>query len=189
MPPFETFRDAESYYATLAHEMTHWTRHPKRLERDFGRKRWGDEGYAMEELVAELGSAFLSADLDLTPEVRADHASYIGNLAQGAERRQAGDLHRRRPRATRRRLPERAATRRAAGGGRMSRPDNIIIDGRAYRWRDIVELRRQQLEAWKAARPEQPALFALKEDCRPAAERSAAGRYREPSLLDRARRD
>ena len=41
----------------------------------------------MEELVAELGSAFLSADLDLTPEVRADHASYIGNLAQGSERR------------------------------------------------------------------------------------------------------
>ncbi len=58
---------------------THWTRHPKRLERDFGRKRWGDEGYAMEELVAELGSAFLSADLDLTPEVRADHASYIAS--------------------------------------------------------------------------------------------------------------
>jgi antirestriction protein ArdC len=57
----------------------HWTRHPKRLERDFGRKRWGDEGYAMEELVAELGSAFLSADLDLTPEPREDHASYIGN--------------------------------------------------------------------------------------------------------------
>ena len=32
---------------------THWTRHPSRLDRDFGRKRWGDEGYAMEELVAE----------------------------------------------------------------------------------------------------------------------------------------
>jgi hypothetical protein len=45
----------------------------------------------------------------------------------------------------------------------MSRPDKIIIDGRAYRWRDIVELRRQQLEAWKAARPEQPALFAIKQ--------------------------
>jgi antirestriction protein ArdC len=44
MPPFESFQDAESYYATLAHEVTHWTRHPKRL-RDFGRKRWGDEGY------------------------------------------------------------------------------------------------------------------------------------------------
>ena len=73
------FRRGKSYYATLSHEMTHWTRHPKRLERDFGRKRWGDEGYAMEELVAELGSAFLSADLDLTPEVRADHASYIAS--------------------------------------------------------------------------------------------------------------
>ena len=52
MPPFEAFRDAESYYATLAHEMTHWTKHGKRLDRDFGRTRWGDEGYAMEELVA-----------------------------------------------------------------------------------------------------------------------------------------
>ena len=79
MPPFESFRDAESYYATLAHEVTHWTRHPKRLDREFGRKRWGDEGYAMEELVAELGAAFLSADLDLTPEPREDHAAYIGS--------------------------------------------------------------------------------------------------------------
>ena len=50
-----------------------------------------------------------------------------------------------------------------------------------------MELRRQQLEAWKTARPEQPALFALKEDSRPAAERSAAGRYREPTFLDRVR--
>lgn len=79
VPPFEAFRDPESYYATLAHEMTHWTRHPKRLDRDFGRKRWGDAGYAMEELVAELGAAFLSADLDLTPEPREDHAAYIGS--------------------------------------------------------------------------------------------------------------
>jgi antirestriction protein ArdC len=62
MPPFEAFRDAESYYATLAHECTHWTRHDSRLAREFGRKRWGDAGYAMEELVAELGSAFLCAD-------------------------------------------------------------------------------------------------------------------------------
>ena len=58
---------------------THWTRHPSRLDREFGRKRWGDEGYAMEELVAELGSAFLSADLDLTPEPREDHAAYIAS--------------------------------------------------------------------------------------------------------------
>jgi antirestriction protein ArdC len=77
MPPFEAFRDAESFYSTLAHETIHSTRHKSRLDRDFGRKRFGDEGYAMEELVAELGSAFLSADLDLTPELRDDHASYI----------------------------------------------------------------------------------------------------------------
>ncbi|MGX1324752.1 antirestriction protein ArdC [Bradyrhizobium sp. USDA 377] len=82
MPPFESFPDAETYYATLAHEMTHWTKPGKRLDRDFGRKRWGDEGYAMEELVAELGAAFLSADLDLTPEPREDHASYIASWLQ-----------------------------------------------------------------------------------------------------------
>lgn len=79
LPPFETFRDAESYYATLAHEATHWTKHKSRLDRDLGRKRWGDEGYAAEELVAELGAAFLCADLGITPEVREDHAAYIGN--------------------------------------------------------------------------------------------------------------
>ena len=79
MPHFETFRDAESYYATLAHELTHWTKHDKRLARDFGRKRWGDEGYAREELVAELGSAFLAAELGLYLEPREDHAAYIGS--------------------------------------------------------------------------------------------------------------
>lgn len=79
MPPFEAFRDAESYAATVAHELTHWTRHAKRLDRDFGRKQWGDEGYAREELVAELGSAFLCADLGITPEVCDDHAAYIAN--------------------------------------------------------------------------------------------------------------
>jgi antirestriction protein ArdC len=77
MPPFETFRDAESYAATLAHELTHWTKHDRRLARDMGRVKWGDEGYAREELVAELGSAFLCADLGITPETREDHAAYI----------------------------------------------------------------------------------------------------------------
>lgn len=79
MPPFEAFTDAESYYATLAHECIHWTKHPIRLDRDFGRKRFGDEGYAREELVAELGSAFLAADLGLTPEPRPDHAAYLAS--------------------------------------------------------------------------------------------------------------
>lgn len=77
LPPFESFRDAESYCATLAHEMTHWTKHPARLDRDFGRKRFGDQGYAREELVAEIGAAFLCCDLGITPEPRDDHASYL----------------------------------------------------------------------------------------------------------------
>lgn len=79
MPPFEAFRDAQGYYATLGHECCHWTRHESRLDRDLGRKRFGDEGYAREELVAELGAAFLCADLGLTLEDRADHAAYIGS--------------------------------------------------------------------------------------------------------------
>jgi antirestriction protein ArdC len=79
IPKLECFKDAESHAATVAHELTHWTRHPSRLNREFGRKKWGDEGYAMEELVAELASAFLCADLAITPEVRDDHASYIAN--------------------------------------------------------------------------------------------------------------
>jgi antirestriction protein ArdC len=44
-----------------------------------GRVKWGDEGYAREELVAELGAAFLCADLEITPEVRPDHAAYIAS--------------------------------------------------------------------------------------------------------------
>jgi antirestriction protein ArdC len=79
MPEFEAFRDAERYYATLAHECTHWTRHGSRLDRDLGRKSFGDEGYAREELVAELGAAFLCADLGLRLEDRDDHAAYIGS--------------------------------------------------------------------------------------------------------------
>ena len=47
LPPFETFRDAESYYATLAHETTHWTAHESRLARDFGAKRFGSEGVSV----------------------------------------------------------------------------------------------------------------------------------------------
>jgi antirestriction protein ArdC len=79
MPVIEAFRDAESYYATLAHECVHWTGHESRLPRDFGGKRFGSQGYAMEELVAELGAAFICADLDLALEPREDHASYIAH--------------------------------------------------------------------------------------------------------------
>ena len=58
--------------------MTHWT-NETRLNRDLGRKRFADAGYAMEELVAEIGAAFLCADLGITPETGEDHAAYIAS--------------------------------------------------------------------------------------------------------------
>src|SRR5690606_34161065 len=72
----ETSTPTEAYYGTLLHELTHWTGHKKRCEREFG-KRFGDEAYAMEELVAELGSAFLCADIGISPQPRPDHAAYV----------------------------------------------------------------------------------------------------------------
>jgi hypothetical protein len=59
----------------------------------------------------------------------------------------------------------------------------IVIDGRVYSWRQIAKVRRQQLEMWKAARAQQPALCPLKDDSRPAAERTASGRYGQPGLF------
>ncbi len=79
LPHPEAFKDAESYAATKAHELTHWTKHSSRLCRDFGRKHFGDEGYAREELVAELGAAFLCATLGITLTPREDHTAYIGH--------------------------------------------------------------------------------------------------------------
>lgn len=79
MPPFEVFKDRESYYATVLHELSHWTSHKTRLDRSFNAKKFGDNGYAREELVAELGAAFLCADLGITPEVRDDHAAYLAH--------------------------------------------------------------------------------------------------------------
>lgn len=68
----------ENYYAVLLHEHIHWTGADKRLARDL-RHRFGTEHYAMEELVAELGSAFLCADLGITNEPRPDHAAYMAD--------------------------------------------------------------------------------------------------------------
>lgn len=78
LPPAETFRDAESYVATKAHELIHWTGAEGRMAREFG-KRFGDTAYAREELVAELGAAFLCADLGVTAEPREDHAAYLAS--------------------------------------------------------------------------------------------------------------
>jgi antirestriction protein ArdC len=78
MPQREAFRDGSQFWATLAHEQSHATRHPSRLNRDFGQTRFGDAGYALEELVAELASAFIGAHIGLPADHLEDHASYIG---------------------------------------------------------------------------------------------------------------
>lgn len=79
LPPKAAFIDHTQFYATLAHELGHWTRHPTRLARDFGQKRFGDAGYALEELTAELCAAFVGAVIGLPGEHIEDHAAYIGD--------------------------------------------------------------------------------------------------------------
>jgi antirestriction protein ArdC len=70
-----TSTPTEAYYATLLHELTHWSGAVHRLDRTFG-ERFGDDAYAFEELVAELGAAFLCGDLGIANDPRADHAAY-----------------------------------------------------------------------------------------------------------------
>jgi antirestriction protein ArdC len=75
--PFPTqFKNGQAYTSTLLHELTHWTGHKSRLDR-LEHKKWGDDHYAFEELVAELGAAFGCAHLGLIPAIREDHAPYI----------------------------------------------------------------------------------------------------------------
>ncbi|MHB8416295.1 MAG: ArdC family protein [Acidiferrobacteraceae bacterium] len=78
LPEREKFISAEGYYGTALHELTHWTGHKSRLAREYG-QRFGDNAYAFEELIAELGSAFLSADLGLIKGTLENHASYLAS--------------------------------------------------------------------------------------------------------------
>jgi antirestriction protein ArdC len=84
MPPIETFRDVESYYATLAHESIHWAGATHRLNLDLSRYAKDRSERAREELIAELGAVFLAADLRIVPEMepRPDHASYLASWLQ-----------------------------------------------------------------------------------------------------------
>lgn len=76
---FVGFSGYDNYFSTMLHELTHWTGHETRLDRDL-RGRFGDAGYAAEELIAELGSAFLCAHTGIAGQLQ--HASYIGNWLQ-----------------------------------------------------------------------------------------------------------
>jgi antirestriction protein ArdC len=77
MPKPEAFTSPDAYAATALHELTHWTGHESRLAREFG-KRFGDQAYAAEELVAELGSAYLCASIGIDCALE-HHASYLDN--------------------------------------------------------------------------------------------------------------
>jgi antirestriction protein ArdC len=77
MPLKSAFADVTHYFATRAHETLHATRHPSRLNRDFGQKRFGDHGYALEEVTAEIGAAFIGAQIGLPADHIEDHASYV----------------------------------------------------------------------------------------------------------------
>jgi antirestriction protein ArdC len=74
----ETSSATESYYSTLFHELTHWTAPAYRCDRDLS-GRFGSHSYAVEELVAELGAAFLCAEIGISATPRADHADYIAS--------------------------------------------------------------------------------------------------------------
>jgi len=76
LPHKETFVNPSAYYATAFHELTHWTGAKKRLDRDLS-TRFGNSAYAFEELVAELGSAFLCADHGIDGQLQ--HADYIAS--------------------------------------------------------------------------------------------------------------
>jgi antirestriction protein ArdC len=81
MPAFDAFYTGADAYATLAHELSHWTGHPTRLNRRYG-TRFGDHAYAAEELVAELGAAFCCALAGIDTVARTDHAGYLAHWCQ-----------------------------------------------------------------------------------------------------------
>lgn len=78
MPKYDAFYKSESYYSTLFHEMIHSTGHPKRLNRPFG-ARFGSSAYAKEELIAEFGAVFLSAQAGILWKTQESHAKYLKN--------------------------------------------------------------------------------------------------------------
>jgi antirestriction protein ArdC len=76
LPAFQSFNGADHFYNVAFHELTHWTGHKSRLDRDL-KHRFGDRAYAAEELVAELGAAFLAAEFGFDGDVRS--AGYIAS--------------------------------------------------------------------------------------------------------------
>ncbi len=81
VPRAENFKDRDAYYAIVFHEIGHWTGAKTRLDREFG-KRFGDDAYAFEELVAELTAAFVCGAVGISNPDREDHAAYLGQWSR-----------------------------------------------------------------------------------------------------------
>ena len=75
LPDPGAFESLEAYYAVAAHELIHWT--AKRCGRELGKQ--GTDAYAFEELIAEIGAAYLCADLGINAQPREDHACYLAS--------------------------------------------------------------------------------------------------------------
>lgn len=84
MPSKESFLGTEEYYGVLLHELVHWTGHENRCKRDFS-GFFGSEAYAIEELVAETGSAILCSILGISQTVREDHLKYVNSWIKNLE--------------------------------------------------------------------------------------------------------
>lgn len=82
MPTWDAFKTGADYYCTILHELTHWTGHETRENRLAIKNK---KGYAFEELVAELGAAFMMVDLGITPTIRDDHSQYIAGWITALE--------------------------------------------------------------------------------------------------------
>ena len=85
MPAFENFKDAPHYYSVLFHELVHWTGAKDRLDRNLSTK-FKSDAYAMEELVAEMGAAFLAAEWQIANHTRQDHAAYLKSWLEIAKK-------------------------------------------------------------------------------------------------------
>jgi antirestriction protein ArdC len=87
MPPKSSFEKAHEYYGVLAHESVHWSGHESRLNRLSKFARFGDEAYAMEELVAELGAAFLLTELGVPQSEDLNNVTaYLGHWLKVLQR-------------------------------------------------------------------------------------------------------
>ena len=92
MPRRSAFKSQDHFASTLAHESVHWSGSPDRLAQTFG-KRFGDDAYSFEEIVASIGQSLVCADLDLPAELHDSHASYIDHWLRCLKRDKTAIIH------------------------------------------------------------------------------------------------